>query len=982
MQDYLAHYGRGHEDGGHSGRYPWGSGENPCQREMDFISRYNRFDAQGLTPRQIAEKMDIKDRYGNYSTRVLKARLSIAKEQVKVADISLANKLANQGYGPTEIGKMMGKPESTIRGYLTENRAEKATKVRQTANVLKELADSKGRIDISDGAEIYLGVTKNRLKSACDMLEEQGYHVWSVKINQVGTDRMTTVTALVPPGVTYGELVDNRFDIKPVYNENAVYGKNGDVVSSTISKEKIHSISSDRIQVVYNEEGGVERDGLIELRPGVNDISIGPKHYAQVRIPIDGTYYMKGMAVYNPDLPPGVDIRFNSNKHLGTPIKGVGDDSVLKRMKRHDDGSIDWSNPYGATIKLKTYEEDGKTLYSAAAIVNEEGDWLKWDRNLSSQFGSKQSRPVMERQLALDIADRRTEFDALKALNNPTIQRKLLLEFADNCDRAAVELKAAPFPGQQVHVILPHPGLKDNEIYAPNYADGTVVALVRHPYSGPFESPRLIVRNTGSPARKMIGENAPDAVVINKRVANQMSGADFDGDSVAVIPLNDRVNVLTKPPLQGLKDFDHQEEYRGYKGMEVIKPQTKQNEMGRVSNLITDMTLQGAPERDIVKAVKHSMVIIDAEKHELDWKRSERENDITELKKIYQRKGDKYGGASTIISRAKAQYRDDERKDWKPTTKSIGPNGEKIYSYTNDTYTEVKLKGTKVRDPESGKLRTVYPPETKNGGWIGTFREKGTDKLYYTKLDHTTGKKVRVYLNEDDYTSSRTKKRQTETTRMAFAKDAYTLTSGGSRENYGYPIERVYAEYANTMKAMANEARKLWLGTKEYKKDPAAAERYSAEVESLERKLNVALAYSPKERQAVMMANRTMAIRRHDNPDMDKEHLKKYSRQAMASARAKLGVDRKKTRIDITEREWEAIQAKAISPTKLRKIIDNADPDKFKELATPRATKTISPAMISLAKAMAASGYTNKDISDRLGVSTTSVYNILSGKTK
>ena len=54
---------------------------------------------------------------------------------------------------------------------------------------------------------------------------------------------------------------------------------------------------------------------MIYVRPGVKDLRIGDKRYGQVRIMVDGTHYLKGMAVYKDDLPPGKDIVFNTNKH-------------------------------------------------------------------------------------------------------------------------------------------------------------------------------------------------------------------------------------------------------------------------------------------------------------------------------------------------------------------------------------------------------------------------------------------------------------------------------------------------------------------------------------------------------------------------------------------------------------------------------------------------------------------------------------------
>src|SRR5690606_28591941 len=74
------------------------------------------------------------------------------------------------------------------------------------------------------------------------------------------------------------------------------------------------SVNSKRLQVRYGDEGGEAMDGVIELRRGVDDISLGGKNYAQVRIAVDGDRYLKGMAMYADDLPDGVDLRFNTNK--------------------------------------------------------------------------------------------------------------------------------------------------------------------------------------------------------------------------------------------------------------------------------------------------------------------------------------------------------------------------------------------------------------------------------------------------------------------------------------------------------------------------------------------------------------------------------------------------------------------------------------------------------------------------------------------
>jgi hypothetical protein len=146
---------------------------------------------------------------------------------------------------------------------------------------------------------------------------------------------------------------------------------------------------------------------------------------------------------------------------------------------------------------------------------------------------------------------------------------------------------------------------------------------VRYPHGGTFEMPELTVNNQNREARSILSDkvkgHARDAVGINSKVAARLSGADFDGDTVLVIP-NDRRSVKTSAPLKELKDFDPQKRYPGYEGMKVMSD--KQKQMGDVSNLITDMTILGANPAEIARAVKHSMVVIDAEKHKLNYKQS------------------------------------------------------------------------------------------------------------------------------------------------------------------------------------------------------------------------------------------------------------------------------------------------------------------------------------------------------------------------
>ena len=905
-ESYLAHYGTPR----HSGRYPWGSGENPYQRNASFRSHVLELRKQGLSDAEIARGMGM-------SRNEMVAKLSQARAENRAADVAMAQKLKEKGYSNVAIGQRMGINESTVRNLLDENIQDRANRASNTADILeKSLLTDGGYLDVGLGVEGYLGVSKYTMDNAVAQLKEKGYNVYSIKVNQLGTGEQTTMKVLAPPDATWADVMRNKGDIRLIDNQ---YSEDGG--KSVLGLEKPVAIDPKRVKVRYADDvgpdgaKGIDKDGVIELRRGVNDISLGAANYAQVRINVGDSHYLKGMAVYSDDMPKGVDIIFNTSKHSGTPMMGGKDNTVLKSMKKDKQtGEIDWDNPFGATIKdenrlnmAQRYftDKNGKKKLSAINVVNEEGDWETWAPTLSSQFLSKQTPAMAKKQLKLISDSKKAEFDEIMSLTNPTVKKKLLQEFADECDSASVHLKAAALPRQSSHVILPVPGLKDNEIFAPNYRDGEKVALVRHPHAGRFEIPILIVNNNNKSAERIIGKNSPDAVGINSKVAAQLSGADFDGDSVLVIPTKG-TDIKSRKPLSGLVGFEPKEKYRAYDGMPKVGPETgfhKQRQMGDISNLITDMTIKGATVDKIERAVRHSMVVIDAEKHNLDWRQSEIDNDIRGLKKEYQ--GRSNAGASTLISKAKSDYRVDERKEISPDKRT----GERRYIETGRTYTDKKGK---------------------------------------------------------------TQKYQTKTTKMAEAKDARELSSGTVMEN-------IYADHANKLKAMANSARKEALKTGSVPYSASARKAYSKEVAELDACLAKVKRNKPLERQAQLIANVVVESKKNANPELrlkdNRDDLKKVQYQALREARERTGA--KKSDIQISDKQWEAIQAGAIHKSKLEEILKSADSDRVKELALPKTNKKVNVATVSRIKSMRANGYTQAEIADALGMSTTTVNEVL-----
>lgn len=887
-EDYLEHYGVKRR----SGRYPWGSGDNPFQRSGDLLSRVDELKSQGLTEKQIAENIGL-------STTDLRMQLRVARHERQQLEYDRIRSLRDDCYGYTEIGRMMNKPESSVRTILNSNNEASRNKARTTADILKKELEEKGILDIGAGAELELGCSSGTLKEAVFILETEGYKHFGVGMSQVtNTRQQTNLDLIAKSDKEINELqrdVYNDFDlVKSVGNYHSVDGG-----SSYNKLEYPASLDSKRVGIRYAEDGGLSKDGVIEIRRGVADLDLGQSHYAQVRILVDGTHYLKGMAMYSDDMPAGVDIMFNTNKKSSTPKM-----DVLKKISTDDP-----DNPFGANIKAngqsKYIDKNGKEQLSPINKLKEEGDWdTGSSKNLSSQFLSKQPMALINKQLNLTHANALAEFDEIRSLNNPTIKKKLLKDFADTCDGAAIHMKAAALPRQKTQVILPIDSLKDNKIYAPNFKDGEEVVLIRFPHGGIFEIPRLKVDNKNPTAKKILGD-VTDAVGINSKVAEKLSGADFDGDTVVVIPTKN-VRINTADTLKELKGFDPKTEYstEGKTGVRLMQKSEKGKQMGMVSNLITDMTLKGANSKEIARAVKHSMVVIDAVKHKLDYKQSEKDNGIAELKKRYQTRiedgEEKVGGASTLLSKRKQDTRVLERR------------------------------GSAMIDPETGKV---------------SYKESG-----------------RSYVDKD----GKIQKATNTVKLLSTVDDLHTLSSGT-------PQEKAYADYGNRMKALANEARKEYISTGRLKYSASAKQTYENEVNSLYAKLNNAAKNAPRERRAQAIANSVVKAKVQANPDMDKKEIKKLRQREINNARQSIGASSKDVKIVITDKEWTAIQAGAISDSKLTQILRYTDDKVVRQLATPKATTELSTSQVNRIKRLADSGYTRAEIADIMGKSTSTI---------
>ena len=940
-ENSLMHYGTPR----HSGRYPWGSGDNPYQHEQyGFLAKYRELKDRGLSEKEMSKEMgmSIADMRRNYS-----AALSYEKAAMKARAIKLREE---KGYSYRHIGEMMGLPDTTIGNWCKE-KDQKQEKIADTvADILMKNVDEKGYIDVGSGTELEMtdllrasgkdiGVSADRMRTAVKIAQNKGYVLQEIHVEQVtNPGKYTNMLILGPEGTTKKDIWEHVDDIHSVSEHlNPVTMKVSDL-------KRPESLDSSRVYIRYAEDGGKDRDGTIELRRGVDDLSMGSSSYGQVRVLVDGTHYMKGMAFYSDDIPKGYDVVYNTNKKKGTD---PGD--VFKKIKDNPD------NPFGATIKANgqilypdpngkyTNEFGEKCSLGVVNKIKEEGDWDHYKKSLASQMLSKQSDQLIKRQLDLSYADKEAEFDSIMAVDNKEVRNKLLQEFADNCDAAAVHLDAAALPRQTTKVLLPVTSLKDNEIYAPTYKDGETVCLIRYPHGGTFEIPELVVNNKNKDAQKIVGNKAVDAVGINANVASRLSGADFDGDTALVIPSNgpnSKVRIISQKdtPLKQLEGFDPNV-YEKYDGMKVLTKQRTQTEMGVISNLITDMTLQGASDDELARAVKHSMVIIDANKHELNYKLSEEQNGIKALHKKYQ--GKVQGGAATLLSRAGSKKAiDDIKRSYTPDPET----GEWDYIPTGKTKTDILKKTVKEKDPITGEVK---------------------EKKYYIRKD---GGLDAEYVKGTEYLTKETPRKTRKYSQMLLAKDARELISDSQTTQ-----EQAYADYANKLKALANKSRKTYFNDRTTEKvNKQAQEDYAYEVASLKSKLNNALKNKPKERKAQLIASER--VNRLKTKDMSNDDIKKLKDQSMTLARQQAGANKKDVQVQITEKEWEAIQNNAISGTTLRSILNNTDTDALRKMATPKDyATTVTDAKANKMKRMAMSGYTLQEISEATGFSPSTI---------
>ena len=207
MTESLAHIGVKRK----SGRYPWGSGEEPYQHEAGFLQAVQDMRKSGMSEKEIAT-------FHGMSTGELRAMKTAALESVKAAKVAEAVRLKEKGLSNVAIGERMGLNESSVRALLKPAAEAKRGVLEATQKTLAEAVAKKGPIDIGTGVEAHMGISREKLNAAVAQLQAQGYKVYYTKVEQLGTGKETSIKALVPPGLTYKEFAENAHKLGSVYS--------------------------------------------------------------------------------------------------------------------------------------------------------------------------------------------------------------------------------------------------------------------------------------------------------------------------------------------------------------------------------------------------------------------------------------------------------------------------------------------------------------------------------------------------------------------------------------------------------------------------------------------------------------------------------------------------------------------------------------------------------------------------------------------
>jgi len=156
--DDLQHYGTKR----HSGRYPWGSGDDGMQRAPSEVERtvaeYDALRAKGMADVDIAAKLGI-------TTTKMRTDRTLAKAERDQRNAEGVNVMLKRGMKIPEIATAMGLSESSVRNWIGKdpNTVNSKRQIDKTADALADAVKRSTYVDIGTGVERQLGISKQKL---------------------------------------------------------------------------------------------------------------------------------------------------------------------------------------------------------------------------------------------------------------------------------------------------------------------------------------------------------------------------------------------------------------------------------------------------------------------------------------------------------------------------------------------------------------------------------------------------------------------------------------------------------------------------------------------------------------------------------------------------------------------------------------------------------------------------------------------------
>lgn len=180
-QEFLIHYGVGHDKGGHSGRYPWGSGDRPRQRgygsstNKDVVRRHKET-ARGYqkTLRRLENKRVQKKNFGKVDeAKELDRQIKDTISELESRGYTLNSKEIKRyiDHGEVAVGYILAGPvgaivaQSLYSNKHTEDSKQYSVKTPEKARIDEAKAKEKKLLDeYYDASDKFEGMSKDNPK--------------------------------------------------------------------------------------------------------------------------------------------------------------------------------------------------------------------------------------------------------------------------------------------------------------------------------------------------------------------------------------------------------------------------------------------------------------------------------------------------------------------------------------------------------------------------------------------------------------------------------------------------------------------------------------------------------------------------------------------------------------------------------------------------------------------------------------------------